>query len=230
MPSSPSITWCPVNHSSAAIEPNPRRPITAPKPARQRARRDPAVTTPWRSRVVAVQLPVLAHVALDHADPGEHLLGRRGAAGDHVLDLGADPLERPAEDDGDRDERRREEQDDQQQGGAEGEEDDHRADEPDHRRQEAGDRLGQHRADERHVAREARDELAHATLAVEVERQRHEASVQLAADLGHDALADHAQEPGLDEARDRLDAGRARSASGSAGRAPPDRRPRRPGS
>ena len=38
-------------------------------------------------------------------------------------------------------------------------------------------------------------------LAVEVERQRHEAAVQLAAELGDDPLADDAEQPGLDEAR-----------------------------
>ena len=48
-PSSPAITWWPVYHSKAAIEPNPRRPISAPKPARHRASREPDATTPWRS-------------------------------------------------------------------------------------------------------------------------------------------------------------------------------------
>ena len=41
---------------------------------------------------------------------------------------------------------------------------------------------------------------------VEVERQRHEPAVQLAAQLGHDPLPDHAQQLRLDEAPDGLHA------------------------
>ena len=49
MPSVPSITWCPVYQSSAAMAPNPRRPISAPNPARQSASREPVATTVRRS-------------------------------------------------------------------------------------------------------------------------------------------------------------------------------------
>ena len=107
---------------------------------------------------------------------------------------------------GDGDQRRRQQQDHQQQRRAQREQDDHRADEADQRRQEAGDRLGQHRPHERHVAGEARHELAHAALAVEVQRQGHQAPVELTPQLGHDPFAHDAQQPRLDEAGDRLDA------------------------
>ncbi len=178
-----------------AQEPH-ERPEPRPPQRETRARRDHAAQV----GVVALELPLLAHVALDDADPRQRLLGRRRAPRDRVLDLGADPLQRSTEHDRDRDERRRQEQHDEQQRRAEGEQDDHRPDEPDERRQEARDGLRQHRAHERHVARQARDELADAMCAVEVERQRDEPPVQLATELRHDPLPHHAEQVGLDEA------------------------------
>ena len=105
--------------------------MSAPNAARHRARREPGGDHAPQVRVVALELPVLADVALDDPDARQRLLGRRRAAGDHVLDLRADPLERPPEDDGHHDERGRQQQDDEQQRRAEREQDDHRADEPD---------------------------------------------------------------------------------------------------
>ena len=75
---------------------------------------------------------------------------------------------------------------------------------PIERREQARDGLREHRADERHVARQARDELAHPVGAVEVERERDEPAEQLAPKLGHDPLPHHAEQVGLEEARDRL--------------------------
>src|SRR3954453_129980 len=49
MDSLPSMTWWPVNHSRTATAENPRNPMTAPKLARHRARREPRATTPARS-------------------------------------------------------------------------------------------------------------------------------------------------------------------------------------
>ena len=66
-------------------------------------------------RVVAMELPVLADVALDHADARQRLLGGRRAPRDRVLDVGADPLERPPEHERDGDQGGREQQDDEQQ-------------------------------------------------------------------------------------------------------------------
>ena len=159
IPSSPAMTWCPVYQSRPARAPNPRSPISAPNSARHRARREPGRDDAPQVRVVAIELPVLADVALDHADARQRLLGGRRAPRDRVLDLGADLLERPAEHDRDRDQGGRQQQDDEQQRRAEGEQDDDRADEADDRRQQARDRLGQHRPDERHVARQPRHEL-----------------------------------------------------------------------
>ena len=200
------MTWWPVYQSRAAIAPKPRNPITAPNPARHNARREPVATTRAQVGVVPLELPVLADVALHDADPRERLFRRGRAAGDRVLDLGADPLERSTEDDRDGDQRGREQQDDEQERRAQREQDDDRADEPDDRRQQARDRLGQHRADERHVARQARDQLADAPAGVEVERQGDQPPEQLAAELRDDPLPHHAQEVGLDEPADRLDA------------------------
>ena len=184
-----------------AEEPH-QRPEQRPPQGQPRAGRDhrPQV------RVVALELPLLADVALDHADAGQRLLGGRRAPRDRVLDLRADPLERSTEDDRDGDQGRREEQDDEQQRRAEGEQDDDRADEADDRRQQARDGLGEHRPHERHVARQARHQLPHPAAGVEVERQRHEAAEQVAAQLGHDPLPDDAEQVGLEEAADRLDA------------------------
>ena len=49
IPSVPSMTWCPVYQSSAAMAPKPRNPMSAPNPARHRASRDPVATTLRRS-------------------------------------------------------------------------------------------------------------------------------------------------------------------------------------
>ncbi len=153
--------------------------------------------------VVALQLPVLANEALDDTDPREGFLGRRRALRDLVLHLGADPLQGPAEEHRDDDERRRQDQDDDQERRRQDEEDDDRADEADGRRQQVRDGLGQHGPDLGHVAREARDELPQAPLAVEVEGERHEAREELRSQPGHDALTDDAQEVGLDERPER---------------------------
>ena len=157
-------------------------------------------------RVVPVELPFLAHVALHDADPRERLLRGRRAAGDRVLDLGADPLERSTEDDRHRDQRRRQQQDDEQQRRAQREQDHDGADQPDDRRQQARDGLGQHRAHERHVVRQARDELADAPAGMEVERQGDQPPEELAAQLGDDPLPHHAQQVRLHEPTHRLDA------------------------
>ena len=69
--------------------------------------------------VVALELPFLADVALHDADARQRLLGGRRAARDGVLDLRADTLERPPEDDRHRDQRGRQEQHDEQQRRAE---------------------------------------------------------------------------------------------------------------
>ncbi len=187
------------DHGAEAQEPHQRAEAGAPQREARALGHDAG-----QVRAVALCLEVLADVALDHADPAQRLLRGPGAPGDRVLDLGADALERPAEHDGDGDERRGEEQRDKEQRRAEEEQDDDRADEPDDRRQERGRRLGEHGADEGHVARQARDELADPAAGVEVQRQRHEALEQLAPHLGDDPLPHHAQEVGLHEAAQRL--------------------------
>ncbi len=49
MPSVPSMTWWPVYQSRTATAPNPRKPISAPNDARQRASREPVATVLRRS-------------------------------------------------------------------------------------------------------------------------------------------------------------------------------------
>ena len=206
IPSVPSMTWWPVYQSSTAIAPKPRKPINAPNrrppEGQTRARGDGAPQVD----VVALELPLLADVALDDADAGQRLLGGRRAARDRVLDLGADALERPAEHDRDDDQRRRQQQHDEQQRRAEREQDDDRAHEADDRRQQLRDGLREHRPDDRHVVGQARDELADPMAGMEVERQRHQPPEQLAAQLGDHPLPHHAEQVRLQERAERLHA------------------------
>ena len=132
--------------------------------------------------------------------PGEDLLrGGRGVR-DPVLDLRADALQRPTEDDRDDDERGREEQDDEQQRRAQREQDDHRAD------------AARSVDDSRLVtvcvsivrtsvtSLERRDTSSPTRCwPVEVEREGHEPPIQVAAELGHDPLPHDPEQPRLDE-------------------------------
>ena len=49
IPSSPSMTWCPVYQSRPASAPNPSSPMSDPNEARHSASRDPVATTLRRS-------------------------------------------------------------------------------------------------------------------------------------------------------------------------------------
>ena len=149
---------------------------------------------------VAVTLPLLAAEGLDHPDTAERFFSGRGRGRDRVLDAGREPAQGPREDDRDDDHRRRQHEDDQEQVRAEQEEHHDGAHEAQHRREQRGQRLREHRAYLGHVAREARDELAHPAAHVEVELERDQAIEDLCAQAGHDALADDAQRPGLGEA------------------------------
>ena len=211
------------DHRAEAQEPHQGAEAGAPQGEARALGHDPGQVRP-----VALRLEVLAHVALDHADPAQRLLRGAGAPGDRVLDLGAHALQRPAEHDGHGDQGRREEQGDQEQGRAQDEQDHDRADEPDDRRQERGRRLGEHGADEGHVARETRDQLADPAPRVEVQRERHEAIEQLAPHLGDDPLPHHAQEVRLHEAAQRLRQEQDDEARPRARRAQPSSRRRRP--
>ena len=104
--------------------PKARPPQGQPRPGRHHAA---------QVGVVALQFPVLAHVTLDHADPGQGLLRGCRTPRDGVLDLGADPLQRSTKDDRDDDQGRRQEEHHEEQRGAQREQDDHRADECDDR-------------------------------------------------------------------------------------------------
>ena len=140
-PYSPAI----VPRLAAIATPYSRKPVSVPMPeltrddlvarvpeqARQRAEPEQAHQRPERRapqreprarrddapqvRVVALELPVLADVALDDPDARQRLLGGRRAPRDRVLDVGAHLLERPTEDECDGDQRWRQEQDDEQQ-------------------------------------------------------------------------------------------------------------------
>src|SRR3974390_52694 len=117
---------------------------------------------------VALHLEPLADVALDDPYAAQCLLCDHGAAGDRVLDLGGDPLERPPEHERDDDQHWGQHEGDDEQRGAEDKQDHDRAEQSDQRRQQRGRRLGEHRAHQRHVARQARDQLADPRSGVEV--------------------------------------------------------------
>ena len=191
--------------------PKEDRERAEPEEAHQPAERRPPEREPRAGghdareiATVALRLEALADVALHDPDPRQRLLGRDGAAGDRVLHLGADALERPPEDDRDDDQRGRQHEHDHEQDRVEQEQDDDGADQPDERREQRRGRLGQHRPDQRHVTREARHELAHAVAAVEVERERHQALEQLVAQPRDHPLPDDAEQVRLDEAPERL--------------------------
>ncbi len=122
-----------------------------------------------------------------------------------VLHASGQLSQRAGEDDGDDDDGRRQRQDDQQQVGAEDEEHDDGTGETEHRREQRGQRLRQHRAHLGDIARQAGDQLAHTATDVEVKLQRHQPIEDLGTHAGHDALTDDAQGPRLHEASDGQD-------------------------
>ena len=143
------------------------------------------------------------------ADAAERFLGRGRAVRDGILDARAEAAQGAGGDEGHDDEGRRQGQDDDEQRRAEQEQDDDRADEAQRRGQQRRQRLREHRAHLRDVARKAGDELADPSPHVEVKLERDEPLEDLGAEAGDDALADDAKRPGLGERRDRKDEGQA---------------------